>query len=476
MNIIMRYLTYIITTCSFILLLGVVGCEDYLNINEDPNNPTEAPAAGLITSATYETSLNVFRAGDVTSFFVQYLGSPNPGSSTDTHEPVSYNGLWFNIYDVLTDLNDLEELAEEEGATEYVGLAKVMKAINLGLLVDLWGNVPYSDAFNAEETITPSYDSDEQLYNEVFTLLNDGITALQESESSITTGDEDFIYEGDIDQWIKTAYLLRARYLNHLSETASYDPTAVLDAIDNAYTGNEDDAQLENFNNNNPWAEIAIDNAGLILGGWMSEQIVNHMNGNTYGVFDPRIETFMSTNDDDEYVGVRNGAGRGDAPPSGAFSVLTTDTYYADENAPLLVATYAEQKFIEAEAAFRDNQTSRAYQAYLDGIEAHMDKVGVSEADKNDYMNEPTVAVGEGSLTLDDIMREKYVVMFLHPEAWVDARRYDYQYEGMEIPANHNPSLNGEFIRRLAYPDSETQRNSGNVPDVSLTDRIFWDE
>jgi hypothetical protein len=64
--------------------------------------------------------------------------------------------------------------------------------------------------------------------------------------------------------------------------------------------------------------------------------------------------------------------------------------------------------------------------------------------------------------------------MYPHPEAWVDARRYDYGYEGMEIPANLNPQLNGQFIRRLVYPDSETQRNE-NVPEVTLLDRIFWD-
>jgi hypothetical protein len=58
----------------------------------------------------------------------------------------------------------------------------------------------------------------------------------------------------------------------------------------------------------------------------------------------------------------------------------------------------------------------------------------------------------------------------------VDARRYDYSYEDFDLPVNVNPDLNGEFISRLAYPDSEVSRNGSNVPDVSLTDKIFWDE
>src|SRR5699024_6451922 len=247
--------------------------------------------------------------------------------------------------------------------------------------------------------------------------------------------------------------------------------------LDNAFTSNEDDAQVAYFEEEqNPWAQVAIDNAGLILGGWLSEQVVTHLNGETYGVPDPRIEAFTDPTDAAIYRGVRNGAGRGGAPPAGSFSVLTTNTFYAGETSPVLIATYAEQKFIEAEAAFRDNQPSRAYQAYLEGIEAHMDKVGVAGEEKNEYMNDPAVAVGASGLTLDLIFKEKYTAMFLHPEAWVDARRYNYQYEGMDLPANHNPALGGESIRRLSYPDSETQRNSGNVQDVALTDRIWWDQ
>jgi hypothetical protein len=73
-------------------------------------------------------------------------------------------------------------------------------------------------------------------------------------------------------------------------------------------------------------------------------------------------------------------------------------------------------------------------------------------------------------------MKEKYVALFLHPETWNDARRIDYQYKDMTLPANHNPELNGQFIRRQIYPDSETSRNSANVPSVTLLDRIWWDQ
>lgn len=463
----------ICTIASFLVLL--TGCGDYLDINTDPNNPTEAPASGLMTNVTFETSQGVYALGSTTSYYVQYLASPNPGSSTDIQEAVAYDNTWFVFYDMLTDLAVLRQKAEEEGATEYLGVAKILTALNLATVVDAWGDVPYSEAF-FYETLTPAYDDDEALYGTIFDLLDSGIADLQAGGSTLSLGDDDFIYQGDIDQWIRLGNMLKARYLNHLSKQASYSPTDILAAVDDGLTGNADDAQVSYFEEQfNPWASVAIDNAGLILGGWVSEQIVKHMDGTLYGVVDPRLETYMGTTDTGDYVGTRNGAGRGSAAPAGERSVLTTDTFYAQRTSPILIATYAEQKFIEAEAAFRDGQTTRAYNAYLAGIEAHMDKVGVEEADKNDYMTDPAVAVGEGGLTLDHIFKEKYTVMYLHPEAWVDARRYDYQYDDMEVPENLNPDLNGNFIRRLIYPDSETQRNSANVPDVTLLDRIWWD-
>lgn len=463
-------LFFFISTFAF-----MTSCSDFLNVNKDPNNPVEAPLTGLMTNVTFETSQGVYSLGTVTSYYVQYLASPNPGSSTDIMEPVSYGDTWFTYYDLMTDLAVMQKQAKKQGATQYVGAAKILMALNLATLVDAWGDVPYSEAFFLE-TLKPAYDDDKALYDSVMVLLDEGIAALQKEGSSITIGDDDFLYQGDIQKWVQFGYMLKARYLNHLSKQASYDPQAILAAVDKGFKSNADDAEIDYYEEQlNPWAVVAIDNAGLLLGGWLSEQTIKHFDGTTYGVVDPRIEAITDTNDAGDYLGTRNGAGRGDDPAAGVRCVLTTDTYYAARTAPILIATYAEQNFIEAEAAFRAGLTTRAYQAYLDGIEANMDKLGIDEAAKQAYLTNSAVAAGASNLTLDLIFKEKYAVMFLHPEAWVDARRYNYQYKDMQVPANLNPKLNGEFIRRFQYPDSETQRNGENVPDVTLLDRVWWD-
>lgn len=456
------------------MLMLFISCDDYLDINTNPNNPTDAPLSGLMVNSTFESAQNVYRMGSITSYYVQYLASPNPASSSDVMDEVSHGNTWLNLYNVMTDLSDMIAKAEETDANHYQGAGQILMALNLGMAVDAFGNVPYSEALDFQ-TITPAYDSAEELYGEIFNLLDSGIANLSR-ETTNSIGGDDFIYGGDEEKWVKFGNMLKARYLNHLSNTSGYDPASVLAALDQGFESSADDAQVEYFEEEfNPWATVAINNANLLLGGWISEQFVEASDGTTFGVVDPRMPLMIGATATGNYMGVPNGAGRGNAPEAGARSTLETGDFYSSEQSPILIATYFEQKFIEAEAAFGIDK-SRSYEAYLEGIRAHMRKVGVPEGEIQIYINNPLVGMGEAAFTKNDIFEEKWKAMFLHPEAWVDARRHDYQYENFTLPENLNPNLNNQFIRRLSYPDSEVSRNGRNVPDVTLLDRIFWDQ
>ncbi|MCA1801200.1 MAG: SusD/RagB family nutrient-binding outer membrane lipoprotein [Rhodothermaceae bacterium] len=455
----------------------VVSCENFLDVNVDPNNPTSAPIEGLMINTTLETTRNTQRVGATTSFFVQHFASPNQATGTDIHDDVSYGGTWSSIYFNLGDLIDLINQAEELGAPHYSGIAKVMKAYNLGLLVNMFGDVPYSEAFDPN-TLQPAYDGSEAIYTAMLSMLGEAINEMQAAESAATPGGDDLIFGGDLQAWTRTAYALRARYLNHYSKLPSYDRNAVLTAVDNAFSSNDDDFQMNFFADapatQNPWYRVAVLNAGLNLGGWLSDQVVDHLNGETYGVLDPRIDLITDTTEAGIYLGTRNGAGRGSASEQGDRSVLAVGSYYASEpTAALENMTYAELKFIEAEAALTVND-ARAYQAYEEGIRAHMAKLGVDQADIDAYWANPVVS-NQADFGIDKIMKEKYIATFLNPETWNDARRYDYAYEGFQPPANQNTALGGEMIRRVRYPDSEMQRNQAQMPQRTLLDRVFWD-
>ncbi|HEY1023508.1 MAG TPA: SusD/RagB family nutrient-binding outer membrane lipoprotein, partial [Flavisolibacter sp.] len=112
--------------------------------------------------------------------------------------------------------------------------------------------------------------------------------------------------------------------------------------------------------------------------------------------------------------------------------------------------------------------------AYLDGIRANMNKMGIAAGARDAYVNDPAVSVGANNLTLELIFREKWKALFLSPVSWDDARRFNYGYNGFQLPLN---AVQTTPIRRLVYPNVEISRNGANVPDVgSVIQRLWWDQ
>lgn len=465
---------YIVLYVLF-LFMGV-SCDSYLDINDSPNGATEPPISGLLSNVTYNSAMNVYRYGYYTSYYVQYTASSSKGSLTDTQRRISLGNAWSGTYGISGDIYDMIAFAEEAEASEYIGAGKVLMALNMGLAVDAFGDIPYSEAFDFS-TITPKYDDDKEIYTVIFNLLDEGISELKkDSDALALDNSSDFLHGGDKDAWIKTAYGLKARFLNHLSKTGQYDPDAVLTALSNSYTSNADDAELSNFQTRNPWNQVARDNENLLLDGWLSEHFMRALNGKTFGIFDPRLPLITQPTPEGEYIGTPNGAGRrGDGTTQEEVYVTTTG-FYSSEKSPLVVLSYSELKFIEAEALFRKGDKPGAYEAYKDGIRANMEKMGVDEGDIDNYMSHSSVEVGLTNFSLETLFKEKHIALYLQPESWVDARRIDYKYKDMEVPEGLNPDLQGQFIRRLDYPDSEYQRNAAGMPEVKLSDRLWWDQ
>ena len=465
---------YILSILFIALLSG--GCKKYLDINQNPNAAEEPPINGLLANVTYSTAYTVFDLGYYTSYYVQYQASSNAASAFDTYDNVSSSAssAWGDIYDELTNLHDMRNIANEKGLNAYVGVSDILLALHINMATNVWGNIPYSQAFQGVDNPTPQFDDAKALYDTCLNLLDVGIAALQQPDAAGELDKaSDFIHNGSANAWIKTAHSLKARMLNQVSKTAQYDPTAVLSQISQAYTSNADDAQVTTFEVRNPWAQVALNNAGLNLDGWLSSYFVNTMNGDIYGVFDPRLPLITDTTKYGDYRGTPNGAGRVGTGTKHEESYLSVGGWYSSTNSPLQISTYAEDLFIKAEASFRNNDPTTAYDAYLAGITANMQKMGVSSDSINAYLAKPEVSVGASNLTLQLIMKAKYVACFLMPVTWVDMRRMDYAYKDFTLPVNATLST---FIRRMDYPTSEISRNGSNVPQVSPTDHLWWDQ
>ena len=473
---------YISILASILIVFIFAACENYLggDTNQDPNRVFEDDIGlnALLPPVLVSTSEAHYSIAFTFSRYAQHISFVGDVAQEET----SLNGAWTEIY--LASLNNLdvmEQKAIEANASHYLGIVKVMQAYNLSMATNAWENIPWSNAFQEGE-FSPSYDEQEQIYAEIQTLLDDGIAELQKSPSEFNEpGSDDVIYGGDISKWIKTAYALKARNAIHMtSKGAVSAANDALSALPNAYSSNADDFQVayNTDKNLNPWhtsAYLAAQTGNPAPD--HADQLIDMMNGETYPEEDPRLPIIASNGGAAEYYGSESGnhGVNEDAPDNSSNTFFSDETFHSRADAPIIMMTYAEMKFIEAEARFLvDNNgnatatgaTQQAYEAYMDGIQANMDKLGVSTSERDDYMSEPSVDVGAANLTMELIMKEKFKALFLNPEVYNDYRRYDWDsaiFTDLELPANHNPELNGEWIQRAVYPSSELSRNSEEV-------------
>ena len=448
-----------------VLILAFSSCKDYLDINDDPYRVQEVKFENLLPTVierTAQAHYSISRSSSLVTQQIGYSGYP---------KKVSASGAWSTIYlHVFTNCRELIDKAQEKESPHYAGIGQVLMAINLGLLTDNWEQVPFKEALKNTDNLTPSFDSQESLYKDINSLLDEAIANLSKEESKIKVGKGDMIFQGDIEKWLKVANTLKARYSIHLYKK-NIDANSILDNyIDNGMSDNSDDLQL--FYNNiniNPWNVIVKNNATGNISVTFGGYLIHLLKANN----DPRLYAIVDT------TGLNGaepfGVSTSDAPygdPTGNVD-FEENTWLSGETSPNQVVTYAESKFIEAELAFIAGQKERAYNAYLAGITANIEKIGV---DGSEYLANPNVAVGAGNLTLSHIMKEKYVATYLMPETWVDMRRYQYDnsiYPDFIIP--DPDTLNQGAIQRFEFPDFELSRNEEQVKKaIKDNSELMW--
>ena len=374
-----------------LLLLTFISCEDYLggNTNIDPNSVSEDNVTlnDLLAPILVSTANTHFSIAFTTSQYAQHTSFVG---DTDKQEQTQLAGAWVSIY--LTSLNNLklmERKALNADASNFLGIVKVLQAINLGLATNAWEDIPFSEAF-IEGNFTPAYDSQETIYQTIQTLLDEAIIELQKSASVANQpGIADLVYRGDIGRWLRTAYALKARYHIHLvNKNAINASNNALDALQNGMVSNDDDAEVNYTSRNlNPWHTSAF--LARLTGNPApipSDQIVSSMNGTTYPEFDPRLPLIVDNGGNPQFFGSFNGTFgvNPDAPNNLSNTVFTGETWNTRDSSPIVIITYSESKFIEAEAEFLISNggnkfalgaSQNAYEAYLDGIAANMDKL-----------------------------------------------------------------------------------------------------
>lgn len=226
-------------------IVAISSCKKMMDINKDPDRlPTEGnrPYPQLLTSA--QVNLGFEGGSDLFRYATLIMQQMSGGASqpNQTYEYYRHNitgsdinNVWSSIF--ATTLSDLE-LIIKQGSTlgsispYYTGIAKILKAYEYSLVVDVWGDVPYSEAQKLTDNIKPVYDDDATIYPKLITLLAEAVSELNAPSSLLTPGSNSVIYTGTYStiktNWIKLANTLRLRLLLHYSKK---DPTFCVQQI-----------------------------------------------------------------------------------------------------------------------------------------------------------------------------------------------------------------------------------------------------
>ena len=475
-----------------VLLFAVTGCKKYVegdNINVNPNASSQPTLKTLLPAIEDATATNHYTVAYSTSMFAQQMAAYTAGPiNDDRHNDVRMSSFTNLYQNGMTNAKLMIDLAATQNSPYYSAIGKILLVINLSLATDIYGDVPFSNAFKAPAVLYPVYDKQQDLYPLMHQYLDQAIT---EAATPVVTGaivpaGDDLIFAGAMASWIETAWFLKARlYMHTTKKGAVAAANSALAAMANAFKPTSKDCQLVyNTRNLNPWnSNIAkkVKTGNFFIA--PSKRFTDILNGTAYaGLVDPRISKMMDKRTAVAYTGIANGVGTGGSVD------ITEETYYGKDITPIFIATYAEQKLMEAEARFLSEggtvtstgASQAAYDAYLAGITAHMNKLSVDATARTTYLASPFVGTTAAGLKLEQIMKEKQTALYLHPEAWVDVRRYDYNpaiFKGMALPASQAAAMAGQWIRRSGLPNEELSRNpNARLSIKPLTEKVWWDQ
>lgn len=483
------------------LLVGLFtlgnGCSDYLDVNTNPNAPQDVSAnlylAPMLHWMVTGPQLDGRFVGAFTQEWVSTSVNLSPASTWGRmgYDPGSDNGgeQWRDVYwNLGQNLIDMNNKATAEQRWDLLGVGLILKAWGWQAITDLHGEVIIKEAIDQSRTAF-DYDTQEFAYQEIQRLLDSAIVLLQRADGAVDAtylarGDK--MYNGNRTKWLKLAWGMKAIALNHFSNKAAYNPAAVIDAVDQSFASNADDA-LEtypgtstDFADYNFWGRTR-NNLTLYR---QTQFILNLVNGTQFGgVDDPRRTRMLSPSPDNlQYRGLDPnvlgfGALTTAQQPNNLFGFAGTGgtsvpgRYLFDDKAKIPLITYAQLQFIKAEAALRAGNQTLALSSYIQGISSHIDFVNARNLDNN---QSPTqISAGEKAtflaspaivpavLTMSHIMSQKYIAQWGwgHNEMWMDMRRFHYTdidpvsgtqvFRGFTPPTNLYGDNGGKVVQRI---------------------------
>ena len=506
-----------IISILFVSLLLLTSCDEYLDINQNPNDATSASVNLVLPSVL--TSMSARTSVDVNYDYTPWMGywSHADGWSgwydIKQYRLTSNNqGGWFMTpySGWLMDLQFIENNATAKRDLYYKAIAKILKSLTYQMLVDAYGDVPYSEA--CKGILAPAYDDDQAIYENLIVQLDSAITIIKTSPDSNAPTTPDILFKGDMNKWKQLANTLRLKILlrqSEMSGRAAYIQPKLTgltaadflsaDALVNpGFTASKPQFYYSTFGWNTTGA-LTSAHTQYVMNAFI-EKIYNDLG-------DPRKARCFAAAIAPGTAGAWNGKpfgveGDGLGNPwnkdKGNLIGLGLEELNVSVLKGALVMPAFESYFLQAEAVQRGWLTGNVKDLYESGVKASFAYLGLTAADATSYLTSAK-SMADWSVTTDKltlIIFQKYIAFcgINGFESWCEYRRTGIPDPKASDSKASMLSYNDGVSRRevpskLHYPAREFTLNNtkvleavhknynGKDPDdkYHFDSKVFWD-
>lgn len=476
-----------IYTINLFLLLLLNSCtKDFEEINTNPNAPNSVQPNLLLRQVIYDFGENMSYEGFVAGDLLAQHRTALDFNLFDRHalkSPQLGGNPWPVFYKNLRDNEIIIKLSRQSTTLKvYEGPALILKAYMAAGLTDLFGDVPYFDAFNGTEgEVTPAYNSQESIYlnaGGILDNLDKGIEKI-ESYSDAIPLQGDILFNGNLESWIRFAKSLKIKYLLRISARVDVSPELQTLFDEGNYIMINSQNAIFNFTNTAPnsfrLAQLRVGDFNNFVLSETMEDILNNLN-------DSRIEKLFrpfANSTSGEFNGLLNGIDASSTSValsnySLAGTVFREDTSTLDAN----FLTAWEVQFALAEAAERGLITADAQLLYENGVALAFEYWNTPLP--TNYLTGPAAYNAVGTTPIQQIITQKWIANIINGyESWIEYRRTGFP-ELRTIAASLNNNL---LPIRMPYPAEEEALNRENyilaanaTNNNSINFPVWWDE
>lgn len=473
------------------IILGFASCtDDFAEINENPNLPTDVGPSNLLSSIIFDPiNPNLWMQIKFSSQVMQYFVWTNE-NAFDVYnfsgDAAVMDAVWSANYAALR--NSIDMVSRADGDNGYLAAAKILDAYHLAVLTDIWRNVPNAQGGLGLTNVQPSYDSQDEIFADILSKLEEANTMLAQGGTAFGQGG-DVLFGGDVMRWRQMANSLRLKYLMRVSNVdasaqGKFEQIANDASTYPIITSNDNEAVFDITGSAPNVSDFA--NITTLAGITVSQRFVDQLGNRTpanYSDDDPRMDFFCrmrADGSDDEttaraagFIGVESGVNESVAKTvAEEHNSTKIRPIFQDQKGLLNFAyiAYSELQFILAEAALKGwNVPESAETYYANGVTASLEYWDI--AMPAGFMMRSDIALdGIGSSTddkLERLMEQKWIAGFMVNmfDMWGDHKRTGKPTLalGSEVIAKGFTAV----PNRMFYPVIESQVNSANYQSAS---------